>query len=255
MTQTAAGLARSLVAMAAAFALAACSSKRAPPKPGELGQLTASSWLVPLEVPGFGEARVAVPLGARVAKPVLIALHGDADRPEWPCGSYRGVVGQRGFVLCPRGEARPDGRFAFSSYEHAAAALRAAMPLVKSRFAGHVAGGEVVLAATGPSVEFALRLAVEEPKFFSRLLLVDGSTRRLTAAAASRFGDMGGKRVLVVCGRGCDDDAEDRALALRPSGVESRFVRMNKGQGLDAEAVARIRQEWSWLTADDKRWR
>lgn len=254
MTQVAAKSARSLVTVAVVFVLSACATKPAPTKKTGLGQLAASSWLLPLEVPGFGEARVAIPLGAQVAKPVLIALHGDADRPEWPCGSYRGVVGQHGFVLCPRGEARPDGRFAFSSYEHAASALRAALPLLKSRFGGHVAGGRVVLAAVGPSVEYAIRLAVEEPKFFSQLVLVDGSTRRLTSAAATRFAGMGGKRVLVVCSRGCDDDVEDRVALLRPGGVESRLVRVSKGQGLDADATARIREEWPWLTADDKRW-
>jgi hypothetical protein len=249
--------ARFTAALAAlvAFGLVGCDSKRAPAKKGELEPLAAPSWLFSLDVPGFGVAPVAVPLGARVAKPVLIALHGDADRPEWPCGSYRGVVGQRGFVLCPRGEPRPDGRFAFVSYEHASSALRAALPQLKTRFDGHVAGGEVVLAAIGPSVEYAIRLAVEEPKFFARLLLVDGSTRRLTAAAASRFADMGGKRVLVVCGRGCDDDVEDRVASVRPGGVESRLVRMSRGQGLDADAMARILEEWPWLIADDKRWR
>src|SRR5690606_1646561 len=52
-----------------------------------LAPLRAPSWLVALDVPGFGSANVAVPLGARSPRPLVIALHGDADRPEWPCGS------------------------------------------------------------------------------------------------------------------------------------------------------------------------
>jgi hypothetical protein len=114
----------------------------------------------------------------------------------------------------------------------------------------------VVLAALGPSVDYAIGLAIQEPKFFSRLLLVDGSTRRLTPAAAMRFAGLGGKRVLIVCGRsGCDADVEERAVSLRPGGVHSRAVKLENGQGLDAEVVARIAREWSWLTADDTRWR
>lgn len=248
-------LARALF-VAGVVAQVACKPKPAPAKKGELGALAAPSWLVALEVPGFAAARVAVPLGARVPRPLLIALHGDADQPEWTCGGYRGVVGQRGFILCPRGTPRPDGRFTWESFEQSVTELRAALPALKARFPGHVAKDDVVLAALGPSVDYAIGLAVQEPKFFSRLLLVDGSTRRLTLAAATRFADRGGKRVLVVCSRaGCDDDAAQRTASLRPGGVESRFVKLEKGQGLDADAVARIAQEWSWLTTGDTRWR
>jgi hypothetical protein len=253
-----AGLGHLAIALLAAGALAQvrCKPKAAPAKKGELAALAAPSWLIALEVPGFGAARLAVPLGARQPRPLLIALHGDADQPEWTCGGYRGVVGQRGFILCPRGAPRPDGRFTWQSFEQGVAELRVGLPALKARFPGHVAKGEVVLAALGPSVDYALGLAVQDPKFFARLLLVDGSTRRLTPAAATRFADRGGKRVLVMCSRtGCDDDAAVHAASLRPGGVESRFVKLEKGQGLDAEVVARIAQEWSWLTDGDTRWR
>jgi hypothetical protein len=220
-----------------------------------LPALTAPSWRIPLEAPGFPSAELAVPLAATRARPVLIALHGDADRPEWQCGSYRGVVKPQSFILCPRGNARADGRFTLGSPEQTAAELRALLRQLKTRFGAHVARGDVVLAALGPAVEQALRLAVEEPKFFSRLILVDGSTRALTSALATRFGQLGGQRVLALCTPGaCDADIDVRVRALQPPGVATRVIHLQHGQGLDQISTARLREEWSWLISGDPRW-
>ncbi len=247
-----AGLAISLV-MSGLFAC-----KRAPrARPGQLEPLSAASWRAPLAVPGFLPAEVALPLGARAARPLLIAIHGDADRPEWQCGSYRGVVRSKAFILCPRGVARDGGeRFTLASESDTAAELRAALRQLKKRYGAHVARGDVVLAALGPGVQHALALAVEDPSFFARLVLVDGSTRALTSAVATRFGQRGGRRVLVLCTpAACDGDVDERVRALRPTGVDTRVIHLPSGHGLDPVTTSRLAKEWSWLVADDARWR
>jgi hypothetical protein len=218
--------------------------------------LSAPSWLSSLEVPGFGAARVSVPLGATAPKPLLIALHGDRDRPEWTCGSYRHVVSSRAFILCPEGVARADRDFTLGTSEETSTELRKALPALKSRFKGYLSPGSVVLAALGPAVDQAIELALKEPSFFSHLLLVDGSTRRFTPPAATRFGSAGGKRVLVVCSVGaCESDLEQRLRALAPVGVAARIVRVEQGHGLDAEVVARLRSEFPWLVSGEPRFR
>ena len=92
-----------------------CSKTSTAPAPSASAQrllapLSAPSWLVPLPVSGFGAASVAVPVGAVEPRPIVIALHGGADRPEWQCGVWRSIAGPEPFVLCPRGVAR-SGRF------------------------------------------------------------------------------------------------------------------------------------------------
>ena len=90
------------------FALLACvfsmcaSCKHDKPKGGEpyahrpkLTALAASSWLIELEVAGFGKAALAVPLGANAPRPIVIALHGSADRPEWACAALRSIAGTK----------------------------------------------------------------------------------------------------------------------------------------------------------------
>src|SRR5690606_35988873 len=78
-----------------------------PPPPPRPEPLTGSA-IVPLTVVGFGTASDSVPLGARERRPVVIALHGNYDRPEWQCQVWREITGGTTWVLCPRGVPRGD---------------------------------------------------------------------------------------------------------------------------------------------------
>jgi hypothetical protein len=250
------GLRRLCWAFGAWLLLVGCHGQKQSAASKKLPPLAAGGWLVPLETRGFGQALASVPLGASVPSPVLIAIHGDRDRPEWACGSYRSVIQRNAFILCPRGVARPDQHFTLGTSASTADELRQALPALKARFGAHVAAGSVVLAGLGPAVEHVIELALKEPSFFSHLLLVDGSTRRLTLPAATRFGAAGGRRVLALCSPGaCDADIEERLRALGPTGVATRVVRARQGHGLDQEMVKILRGEFAWLVSGEPRWR
>src|SRR6187402_2399597 len=75
-----------------------------PPEPPKLS----GEQLQDLPVPGYGTAVVSVPLGAREPRPVVLALHGNYDRPEWQCEVWRTITGGFPWVLCPRGVPRSD---------------------------------------------------------------------------------------------------------------------------------------------------
>jgi hypothetical protein len=99
-------------------------------------------------------------------------------------------------------------------------------------------------------------IALQEPSLFAHLVLVDGSTKGFTLPAATRFGSAGGKRVLVLCSENaCDPDVEQRLRGLGPAGVATRLVRVQRGRGLDAEVVARLREEFPWLVSGEPRFR
>src|SRR5437868_13039508 len=73
-----------------------------------LPPLAASSELVQLIVPDHRDAMVSVPVGATERRPLVLALHGNYDRPEWQCSVWRETMKGYPFVLCPRGVPRRD---------------------------------------------------------------------------------------------------------------------------------------------------
>jgi poly(3-hydroxybutyrate) depolymerase len=86
--------------------------------------------LVRLTVPGFGEAVVSLPRGSFTPEPVMVAAHGHGTDPEGMCREMRNVVGDAGFIVCPRGVPVAQGGYGFDArfpaeVEAAVAALRA----------------------------------------------------------------------------------------------------------------------------------
>ena len=207
-----------------------------------------------VEVPDHAPALLAVPLGAKSPRPLLIALHGDNDRPEWTCGSYRHIA-PRAFILCPTGIARAD-RFTLRDTPTTRGELRALLPAIKARFGPHLAKGSVVLAGIGPSVQQAIQIALEEPAFFSRLVLVDGALDELTRGRVQRFATAGGKAVLAVCtpASGCRAGAVDRQRVFEHAGVDARMLAPDRGQGLDGEVTSLLAREWPSFVRGEPPW-
>ncbi len=71
--------------------------------------------IVPLPVAGFPDAVVSIPICATAPRPVIVATHGMWDFPEGLCDNWRWIVGDRAWVLCPRGDPMPDKTFRYKS--------------------------------------------------------------------------------------------------------------------------------------------
>jgi predicted esterase len=230
------------------------SAAPAPSAKRELPPLAAESWRIELDVPGFEPSSLAVPLGAREPRPVVIALHGIADLAEWQCGTWTGISGGRAFVLCPRG-IRRGGSETWGDAPRTEQELRAALGALKKRFGEHVAPGPVVLAGYSLGAAHAARLLKQEPSFFSRVVLVEGGLEPLTSTAAAVFARGGGQRVLFACGqRACESEARRRLVYLRRAGTDAELVTaLEVGHALDGRMAKAIAQRWAWLTAGDPR--
>ncbi len=230
----------------------------AAPASRTLPPLEASSWLEQIPVDGFGPASVSVPLGATTPRPIVIALHGKGDRPEWQCGSFRGIAGEHVFVLCPRGapvRVAGEERFTFTSFERVERETRAALRALKERYGAHVAGGPVVLAGFSLGAEHAALLQRQEPSFFAHLVLVEGGSKSWSSTQARLFSERGGRRVLFVCGQpSCVVLARRQVLFTQRAGGEAKLLDAgNLGHVLDGRMVRAIRAEWDWLVAGDAR--
>ena len=228
-----------------------CSSKKQ-----ELEPLSAPSWRIQLQVVGFGPATVALPLGESTPRPIAVVLHGAADRAEWQCGSFRGVLGGRLFIVCPQGKPLPEpgGRFGLGNPDETSAELRAALKALKARFAGHVAPGPVLLIGFAEGAGHALELARQEPSFFSRVAVVAGNPAAFSSSAASVFTRNGGKRLLFVCTSvACEGDGAMRSLWVKRAGGSAKSVRHEVGPFLDAAFTTAIKGDFGWLLEGDSR--
>lgn len=230
-----------------------CASKKSKP----LEPLTAPSWRVELSVPGFGPATVALPLGSRSPRPIAVVLHGAADRAEWQCGSFRGVLGGRLFIVCPQGKARPElgERFGLGTVDDTAAELRAALAALKTRFGGHVAPSPILLIGYAEGADHAAELARQEPSFFARVGLLDGNPNAVSSSAATIFASGGGKRLLFFCSdAACQGDGVMRAMLLKRAGIQAKSVRREVGPFFDGPYANALKSEMGWLLEGDTRY-
>lgn len=224
----------------------------------KLAPLKADSWLVDLDVPGFGKAALAVPLGAKAPRPIVIALHGSADRPEWACAALRSIAGPAPFVLCPRGIPRAgfastDARYTFGSADDTARELRAALAELKRRYDVYVAPGPVVFAGFELGADQVAFIAPQEPAFFSRLLLIEPSPASWSTSQAALFGPAGGQRVLFAFGPAHRAELTLRAVLTSRAGAESRSVFLGEGAvTLESPTRRLLSQNWAWLAAPGK---
>ena len=248
-------LSRWFLLLAVATSLSACNQKKRAHGP-QLTPLSADAWLVDLDVPGFGKAALAVPLGATTPRAIVIALHGAADRPEWACSALRSIAGPAPFVLCPRGVQRADfpatdPRFTFASADATASELRAALKELKRRFGLHVAPGPVIFAGFEVGADRVAWITSQEPAFFSRVLLIEPDPSSWPSSQAALFARSGGQRALFASGPAHRDEVAQKAILTGRAGAQARFSFLGAAQQpvLDAPTRALLKKEWSWLAA------
>jgi hypothetical protein len=225
--------------------------------------LSASAPIIDLPVEGFSSAVVSLPLGATGARPVLIASHGNYDRPEWQCQVWRDIVGADAFILCPRGVARRDSpsaddvRFTYESNARLEQEIGAGLRALGERFPAHVDRGAALYTGFSLGAIMGVSIASRRPALFPRLVLIEGGHDKWTVATAKAFADGGGQRVLFVCAQaGCGAAASSAAQRLTRAGVLARVVRgKDAGHRYDGPVADETKGALSWALEGDVRWR
>jgi poly(3-hydroxybutyrate) depolymerase len=258
----AAGTASPVPTVAATDAPGASSADRSPttppakpPLPALKGQAT-----VALPVPGFRDAVVSLPLGTTTKRPIVLALHGNFDRPEWQCDVWRGIIGERAFVLCPRGIPRRDvpqnlDRWEYGSQKATQQELAAAVAALQARYAEYVAEGSVLFTGFSLGAILGARIVQAEPLKYPQAVLIEGGEKGWTLGAARKFAEGGGRRVLFVCAQaGCTNRTKSAVRSLERAGVEARVASAgNVGHTYGGEVSKVIVENWDWVTAGDDR--
>ncbi len=231
-----------------------------PPPPPPPKQLTAEGPFVALPVEGFRDAVVSVPLGATEPRPVVVALHGNYDRPEWQCDVWRDITRAFPFVLCPRGVPRSDApasedRWTYSTLGVTEKELMASLEALQARFPEFVAKGPVVFTGFSLGAIFGRHIVQKHAEQFPRAVLVEGGYQGWSRALGARFLEAGGDRVLFGCGQSaCKHASQSAARALKLGAVEARVADGGQvGHTYDGPVAAAVRAEWDWLVEKDER--
>ncbi|WP_063751944.1 hypothetical protein [Sorangium cellulosum] len=250
------------LALAGDAAAPAPAAEGAAPAAAPVAPLRADAPFVELPVDGFASAVVSVPIGATARRPVLIASHGNYDRPEWQCQVWRDIAGGDAFILCPRGVARSDSpsasdvRFTYESNARLEQEIDAGLAALRARFPEHVDAGAVLYTGFSLGAIMGSAIAARRAALFPRLVLVEGGHDKWTPKAARAFADGGGQRVLFVCAQaGCGAAAKAAAARLEKAGVLARVVRSEEaGHRYDGPVAEETRRALGWAVEGDARW-
>ena len=248
------------VAAAAPGSSASASPPGSAPSPPP--RLDAPAPFADLPVDGFAPAVVALPVGARGRLPVLLATHGNYDRPEWQCEVWREIIGRRGFVLCPRGVARPDSpggddiRFTYTNNQALEREIAAAMAALIRRYPDHVDPSAPIYTGFSLGAIMGVSIASRDPSLAMRAVLVEGGHDKWTAPVVKAYAASGGRRVLFACGQGgCVAAARRPAALLEKAGVATRIVHgKGVGHGYGGAVAAEVKSAFDWVVEGDPRW-
>ena len=233
----------------------------APPSPPAPPPLPTPEPIVSLEVEGFRDAAVSLPVHARGRRPVVIALHGNYDRPEWQCDVWRDITEAFPFVLCPRGIPRTDApksedRWTWGSLTRTKKEVLAALDALRARYPDHVAEGSVVFTGFSLGAILGRFIVSSEAKTFPRAVLIEGGYDGWTIGFAKRFHDAGGERVLFACGQAAcrlASQAASRVAEKTDVGARVTFGG-NVGHTYDGVVAHGVKTELAWLVEGDPRW-
>ena len=229
------------------------------------GELTSTAPIVELAVPGYDAALVSLPLGASSPRPLLVAAHGAGDRAEYHCELWRGIVGDRAFVLCPQGrrtDARvPHAEAAYYYPDHLALdkELAAATAALRDRYRTHLDDTRAVYAGFSQGAIHGALLIALHPEKFPRAALVEGGNgffNEWSPHAARRYRAGGGERVLFGCGSpACVRTADRCAGYLEKVGVETLVAHAEgAGHSYGGAMQTELERNFEWLVAGDPRW-
>ncbi|MGE0327318.1 MAG: hypothetical protein AB7K71_16815 [Polyangiaceae bacterium] len=238
------------------------------PKP-----LQAESEFQTLPVEGYRDGVIALPLGIKQKRPLLVALHGNYDRPEWQCMVWAELIQRQAFVVCPRGVPRTDApksedRWTYGGIPDtlketfaALAAARAAYPEYidpgPAMFTGFSLGAIYGVHALGADAKKRAAYGAGEEPPFGYAVLVEGGYQGWYLGRAKQFRADGAQGVVFGCGQ--------YACRAKASGLVKLLERAdlrvgvgfggNVGHTYDGQVAAAVAAELPAMFGDDPRWK
>lgn len=217
----------------------------------------AGDWLERIELPGGQVVFVAPPVGARTPRPILVAVHGAGDRPDWACGGWRLGTEAYAFVVCPQGFPMSAMTFGWQNDRAILRAIDAALPAVRQRYRAHVADVPVVYAGFSQGAQLAAFTLLSRAAELPRVVFAEGGYETtVDAAFARKYHAAGGQRALLLCGTpNCFKHSRRAAHVLEAAGVTTSAAGdARSGHNLNEPMQRALRQIWPSFVAGAPGW-
>ena len=220
----------------------------------KLQPLRDARWLEALDLGDGDSAVVSVPLGATEPRPLVVAVHGAHDRPEWACGGWRLGFAVYPFIVCPRGTPVGGDKYAWSNSAAIERTVLKSVAKVRERFADYVAAPPHAYAGFSQGAIFAEPILLRHAAVFPTAILAEGGYPIVRSQRfAKAFRAVGGATVVIVCGSpGCRDTAQSAAPVLEAAGLRVfRSGDVRSGHNLNRlMQEALLRDFRSWFEGD-----
>jgi dienelactone hydrolase len=201
---------------------------------------------------------VSVPLGAREARPLMIALHGGSEKPELACSAWRRASEGYPFVVCPRGFGGNEARLGWRTSSDTAQRIARAVSAAKQIFGEKIrATSSIVLAGFSMGGSQVALVARDDPKTYRRVAVGDSAHDPQPALTFSRdWRKGGGERAVFLCSTsGCEPSFRK---AARNAAHEKAPARLNiaatQVHGLSEPVADSMRRDWPWLVEGAEGW-
>lgn len=225
----------------------------------EQKKLESDQPIIELPVTKRRAAFVSVPLGATEKKPVLVAAHGRDDYPQPLCEMWRGIVGDRAFVVCPTGVPSQNlpGAFTYDTFEALSDEIDDALQALRAKYPDFADEGPIVYSGFSLGSYQGVRVVNKDPDRTPRVILIEGGHDPWNEGLISSFADGGGQRVLFVTGQAINQQRSERVAGeLQKAGIGARVVHAEgAGHVYTGPVRERIAEAFDWVVEGDDRWK
>jgi hypothetical protein len=210
-----------------------------------------------IELEGGGHAFVALPVGARDKRVVIVGVHGAGDHPDWSCSEWQAVTAGWAVVVCPVGVKHPTdpAAYVWSSAEAIAAAADRAVSAVRARYGAWMMDGPLTYGGWSQGGSLAAQVIASRPGTYDRAVLVEVGHTALDANQVAAGLVAGGVRHAVVsCSSWkCRAFARDFEGAARRRLLPARVVDAGiRGHWFDEPVFRALGPTFVWMFEEER---
>jgi hypothetical protein len=212
-----------------------------------------------IDIGGGEKAFLALPVGAREPRALIVGVHGAGDRPDWSCYEWQQVTAGWAIVVCPHGVVHPVDRNAFvwGSADAIATSADRAVAAVRARYGDHILDAPLVYAAWSQGASLAAEVIRSRPGVYDRAVLVEvGYTPLDPNVVAQSFAGGGVTHAIVSCSSpNCRSFAARFVPAARRHAIATRTVDVgDRGHWFDEPVFRALAPTFAWMYEDDLRY-